>query len=52
MAEKIGISFKETKDEMELLEWLKEKSKILGPSIYIKQLLYEKMLEEKKAAEK
>lgn len=52
MADKVGISFKDTEEEQELLRWLKEKSKILGPSSYIKQLLYERMLEEKKSAER
>lgn len=52
MADKIGISFKDSKEEQELLKWLREKSIILGPSSYIKQMLYEKMLDEKKSTEK
>lgn len=45
---KIGISFKETGDDVEVLEYLREKAKIIGTSAYIKQLIYEKMLEDKK----
>lgn len=52
MADKIGISFKDSEEEQELLKWLKEKSIILGASSYIKQLLYEQMLKEKKSTEK
>lgn len=52
MADKIGISFKDTEEEQELLQWLREKSKILGASSFIKQLLYEQMLRDKKSTEK
>lgn len=51
MGEKINLSFKDSKEEKELLEWINKKSTIIGKSNYIKQILYEKMLSEK-AAEK
>lgn len=44
---KVNISFKETEEDKELYEYLKKKSKIIGQSSYIKQLLYEQMLKEK-----
>lgn len=47
MSSKIPLSFKDTETEKELLEWIKEKSKILGTSNFIKQILYEKMLNDK-----
>lgn len=47
MSSKIPVSFKDTEMEKELLEWIKEKSKILGTSNFIKQILYEKMLDDK-----
>lgn len=46
MAEKIPVSFKDTEIENKLLSWIKKKSAILGVSGYIKQVLYEKMIEE------
>ena len=45
---KIPISFKNTPDEKKLLDFLESKSKIIGKSAYIKQLLYEQMMREKK----
>lgn len=45
---KVPISFKNTPDEKKLLDFLESKSKIIGKSAYIKQLLYEQMLREKK----
>lgn len=45
---KIGISFKDTKEDKELLKYLKEKSKIIGISAYIKQLIYLELLKERK----
>lgn len=48
MAKKILISFGENELEQELLEWLEDKSKLLGKSGYIKQLLYEIKLKEDK----
>lgn len=51
MGDKISISFKDTNIEQELQEWIKEKSEIIGMSAFIKQQLYELMLEEKKARE-
>ncbi|BFK81505.1 hypothetical protein I3900191A7_16500 [Clostridium baratii] len=49
MADKVSVSFKDTEKEKELSEWLKEKSEIIGMSAFIKQTLYEKMLEDKKS---
>ncbi|MDS0526080.1 hypothetical protein NNC19_10345 [Clostridium sp. SHJSY1] len=46
---KISVSFKETEEEKELLEYLKKKGKIIGISSYIKQIVYEEMLKEKAA---
>ncbi|WP_294405255.1 hypothetical protein [uncultured Clostridium sp.] len=43
---KVNISFKDTPEDKELLEYLKKKSKIIGQSSYIKQLLYEQLLKE------
>lgn len=45
---KILISFAENELEKELLKWLEEKSKVLGKSSYIKQILYEIKLKEDK----
>lgn len=47
MPDKILISFK-SEDELEqkILSFLKEKSKLIGQSAYIKQLIYEEMLRE------
>lgn len=45
---KVGISFKETGEDVELLKYLKEKSKIIGTSSYIKQLIYEQKLKDEK----
>lgn len=45
---KVGISFKETGEDIELLKYLKDKSKIIGTSAYIKQLIYEQKLKEEK----
>lgn len=44
MSNRINISFKESELDQELLEYLKEQSKLIGPSAYMKQLLYEDML--------
>lgn len=49
MSDRILISFKENETEHKLHEFLKEQSKIIGASAYIKQILYEKMLNEEKA---
>lgn len=43
---KVNISFKENGEDKELLDFLEKKSKIIGKSAYIKQLLYEQMLKE------
>lgn len=51
MAEKFSVSFKDTNIENELVEWVKKKTEIIGFSNYIKQMLYEKMLEEKNKKE-
>jgi hypothetical protein len=47
MGEKFPLSFKDTEKEKELLEWINTKSEIIGKSNFIKQILYEKMLQEK-----
>lgn len=47
MGDKINLSFKDTQEERELLKWVEEKSKILGKSNFIKQVLYERMLKDK-----
>jgi len=47
MAIKIPLSFKESDKEKELYDWIKLKSEIIGQSNFIKQILYEKMLEDK-----
>lgn len=47
MGDKVSVSFKDTQKEQELYEWAKNKSEIIGMSAFIKQTLYEKMLEEK-----
>lgn len=49
MSDRILISFKENETDLELYNFLKEQSKVIGASAYIKQILYEKMLKEKKA---
>ncbi|WP_194190352.1 hypothetical protein [Clostridium chrysemydis] len=47
MSAKINLSFKDTEEEKELLKWIETKSKIIGKSNYIKQVLYQEMLKEK-----
>ena len=49
MAKKIGISFKDDELENKIYNFLREKSKLLGESTYIKQLLLDKMQEEEAA---
>lgn len=49
MAKKIGISFKDNELENKIYNFLREKSKLLGESTYIKQLLLDKMQEEEAA---
>lgn len=44
---KVNISFKDTEEEKELLNYLEKKGRIIGKSAYIKQLLYEQMLKER-----
>lgn len=44
MAERILLSFKDNEIDRELAQFLKEEAKLIGPSAYMKQLLYEKML--------
>lgn len=46
MAKKIGISFKDNELENRIYEFLREKSKLLGESAYVKQLILEKMQQE------
>lgn len=52
MGDKIPLSFKDTEAEKKLLDWINYKSAIIGRSGFIKQVLYEKMLQEEKATEK
>lgn len=47
MSKKVSVSFKDTELEKEIYEYLEEKSKLIGNSNYIKQLLYSEMLKEK-----
>lgn len=47
-AEKFSVSFKENDIEKKLCGWIKKKSEIIGFSNYVKQVMYEKMLEEEK----
>ena len=51
MAVKVGISFKENVEELELYKFLKEKGEIMGESAYIK-LLLQKEMQKEKATEK
>jgi hypothetical protein len=44
MSDRINISFKDSDLDQKLLEYLKTQSKLIGPSAYIKQLLYNDML--------
>jgi hypothetical protein len=44
LSERINISFKETKLDQKLLQYLKQQSELIGPSAYMKQLLYNDML--------
>jgi hypothetical protein len=47
MPGKILVSFKQSDElEQEILSFLKEKSKLIGQSAYIKQLIYEEMMRE------
>ena len=44
---KFSVTFKNNDTEQELKTWVLEKSKIIGPNNFVKQVLYEKMLEDK-----
>lgn len=44
---KFSVSFKNNDKEQLLKKWMLEKAEIIGPSNYIKQILYEKMLTDK-----
>lgn len=44
---KFSVSFKDNDKENELRQWLIDKSEIIGPSNFIKQVLYERMLQDK-----
>lgn len=44
---KYSVSFKNNDKEQKLKKWLEEKSEIIGPGNFIKQVLYEKYLEDK-----
>ncbi|WP_252231358.1 MULTISPECIES: hypothetical protein [unclassified Clostridium] len=46
--DKIGVSFSKDKQiEQNLYAWILEKGKIIGASTYIKQVMYEKYIQEK-----
>jgi len=47
VADRIGLSFKKTEDDQELLEFLEKKSDIIGYSAYIKTILKKEMQAEK-----
>lgn len=49
MPDKVTISFKDTPEERELYEFLKEQAKIIGISSYVKQIVYEKKIKNDKA---
>lgn len=44
MADRILISFKDSEFEQKLLKHLKEQSKLIGQSAYMKKLIHEDML--------
>lgn len=44
---RIPVSFKNTEKEQELYNWIKEKSAIIGQANFIKQVLYERMMDER-----
>ena len=45
--DRFTIAFDKNETEQEIFKWIKEKAVIIGPSKYVKQVLYEKMQEEK-----
>jgi hypothetical protein len=45
---RITVSFRENEEEKALYKWVMEKAKVIGPANAIKQILYEKMIEEKR----
>ena len=45
--DRFTIAFDKNDIEQELYQWIKEKAIILGPSKFVKQLLYDHMIEEK-----
>lgn len=45
--ERFTVAFGKNETEQELYEWIKEQSVITGPSVFVKQKLYELMLEHK-----
>ncbi len=49
---RVTITFKENEKEQELYDFIKEESEILGAAPYVKHILYEKMLEKKRATQK
>lgn len=44
---KFSLSFKNNDTEQKLKKWMLKKSEIIGTNSFIKQVLYEKMLQEK-----
>lgn len=45
---RITVSFRENEKEQELYDWIISKSDVIGEANAVKQILYEKMLEENK----
>lgn len=46
---RVQISFKEKFDDLEIYNWVEEKSKIIGVSAFIKSILKEAMENDKKS---
>lgn len=49
MAIRIQISFKESVDDIEVYDYLKRKSSVMGTSAYIKMLIQKEMEKDKNA---
>ena len=49
---KYSVSFKNNEKEQDLKKWFEKKSEIIGPGNFIKQVLYEKYLQEIDKADK
>lgn len=44
------VTYRDNQEGLELYNWVEEKGKINGAASFIRQVLYEKMLEEKKSS--